>query len=447
MELCPLQVNSISLTNYRCFKQLSIDFHPHLTVVVAKNGNGKTAVLDAIAVALGPFIGSFDEAKGAHFSASDVRLSRNPNLALVEMEAQYPLSMTVKGIVQGAHTQWDRELASAKSHTTYANARALSEYGKYLQSSVRFAADGHRSSLPILPIVAYYGTGRLWGEMRLSAGRRANLQTSRTAGYSDCLTSTSRYKAFADWFERLCRAEYDERDNAVKLGAIQEQLRAIRGAVDTVLRPSGWHSIAFKSADVGIVVSHSDQGALPVDWLSDGIRNLAGLAADIAYRAVRLNSHLGEAAVRQTPGVVLIDEVDMHLHPEWQQVVLASFREAFPLVQFIVTTHSPQLLTSVRRENIRLLHPNGKAVLPNDGTLGAESVRVLESIFGVHSRPQGVETVVDLRRYLELVELGKAKEAEAVSLRTKIEESLGTNDPDLQLADVRASQLEFLERK
>ena len=135
-----------------------------------------------------------------------------------------------------------------------------------------------------------------------------------------------------------------------------------------MLRPSGWHSIYFKNTETGIVATHAQYGVLPVAHLSDGIRTLIGVTADIAHRAIRLNSQLGREAVTSTPGIVLIDEVDMHLHPEWQQVIIESLRNAFPRIQFIVTTHSPQVLTTVRKEHIRLLAADGTASIPVDGT-------------------------------------------------------------------------------
>ena len=446
MQSAPLRMDRIEVANYRCFTRLALELDPALTVIVARNGCGKTAVLDAIAVALGPFVGAFDEAKGTHFAAADARLVRNPDTALAEMEGQYPVILSAEGLVDGRAETWQRELAGAKAHTSYAEARPLMDYGKHLQRVVRDAADG-RGSPPVLPLVSYYGTGRLWSEMRLTAGKKADIQTSRLVGYTDCLASASRYKSFADWFERLCRAEYEERESPASLAAVRNQLAAIQAAVDTVLRPSGWHSIAFKSTEAGIVAAHDEHGVLPVAWLSDGIRTLIGLAADIAHRAVRLNSHLGSQAVRSTPGIVLIDEVDMHLHPDWQQVIVESLRGAFPRLQFVVTTHSPQVLSTVRRQHVRLLAADGSASIPDDGTYGAESSRVLEEVFGVHTRPPAVPVVSDLRRYLTLIEEGRAAAPEAQALRTALEDALGRSDPDLQLADIRASQLQALGRR
>jgi predicted ATP-binding protein involved in virulence len=427
----PLRINGIELSNYRCFVRLRVDFHPELTVIAARNGCGKTAILDAVAVALGPFVGAFDEARGAHFAGADVRLARSPGAVPAEMEAQYPLTLEARGIIADREATWRRGLASAKARTTYAGARVLIDYGKRLERRVRDAAEGRADSPPVLPLVSYYGTGRLWSEMRLSTGRKSKGGTSRMKGYADCLTSASRYKAFANWFERLCRAEYEERENPRQLNAIRGRLSAIREAVDLVLRPSGWRGIAFKSAEAGIVAEHDDYGVVPVSSLSDGIRNLVGLAADIAHRAVRLNSHFGENAVRRTPGIVLIDEVDMHLHPEWQQIVIESLRGAFPGIQFILTTHSPQVLSTVHRESVRIVRRIEDEWVfepPEFQTRGVESADVLAGIMGVDPVPQ-VEEARTLRDYRALIESDRHGTEEARRLRSNLVAHFGERHP------------------
>src|SRR5690606_39003122 len=117
--------------------------------------------------------------------------------------------------------------------------------------------------------------------------------------------------------------------------------------------------------------------------------------ADIAFRATKLNGQLGAQAASQTPGIVLIDEVDMHLHPEWQQVALQNLVQAFPAMQFIVTTHSPQVLSTVRRENIRAigLDASGKAVAvtPLARTYGEPSNEVMHSVMMVDPQPPVAE--------------------------------------------------------
>lgn len=434
-----LRLDSLTLGNYRCFERIRLDFDPHVTVLVAANGNGKTALLDAIAVALGSFVGAFNVGRNVGFALTDVRQIRHVVSGYVEMEAQYPLELHAVGSVDGTTSQWSRKLETAKSHTTYGDAAALTNFGKRLQNLVRDAAGDESVPAPVLPLVSYYGTGRLWAERRLTKLRQSTGISSRTSGYMDCLDSASRYKIFADWFQRLCMSEYDERRHPERQRPIVAMRSAIADAVNHVLAPTGWHDIEYASSELGIIAVHPKHGRLPVEWLSDGIRNMIALVADIAHRAVRLNAHLGRQAVRETPGIVLIDEVDMHLHPAWQQTIVTSLTEAFPNLQFILTTHSPQVLTTVHREWVRLIDDKGESsILPGDlGTYGAESSRALTEIFGVHSRPQNIDTIKKLDRYLELIEEHRHDGEEAHELRKALENALGSGDPALINADCR----------
>lgn len=426
-----IRLDALKLINFRCFKEFDVGFHPECTVLVARNGGGKSAVLDAAAVALGPFVGGFDEGKDRHFEETDVRLIQNPARQIKEMEPQYPVAIEASGVVRGREERWQRELASAKSHTTYAEAGALREFAKELQEQVRRHID------VTLPHVSYYGTGRLWRHMRLTKARKEE-STSRTRGYTDALEPSSNYRMFEDWFRNLHLAEYEAKNESRKRHEIQGYLDGVRNAVNTALEPAGWGNIRYGAAEAGVMATHQVQGDLPVDSLSDGIRNMIGMVADIAYRIVRLNPHLHAEGPQQTPGIVLIDEVDMHLHPEWQQVVIKSLREAFPRIQFIVTTHSPQVLTTVRRDMIRLLEVESgekKAALPVDDAFGRESRVALEDVMSVKSRPP-VEASRVLEEYRDLIEKGEIDSNRASDLRRQVEEFYGAGAEELEMADL-----------
>jgi predicted ATP-binding protein involved in virulence len=196
------------------------------------------------------------------------------------------------------------------------------------------------------------------------------------------------------------------------------------------------------------VAHHEQHGELPVALLSDGIRNMIGMVADIAFRATKLNPELGAMAAQQTPGVVLIDEVDMHLHPEWQQVVLQSLLAAFPCVQFIVTTHSPQVLSTVRRENIRILRETEAghdAVMPEFSPLGHESGDALAKVMSTPKQPPLETLLAVVHEFEQRVRVGQEASEEAVALRQTLEaEGYQIHDSDLAtwrfLAQRRAQQ-------
>jgi len=169
--------------------------------------------------------------------------------------------------------------------------------------------------------------------------------------------------------------------------------------------------------------------------LSDGLRNVVSMIADIAFRCIKLNPSLGEQAALKTPGVVLIDEVDMFLHPSWQQRVIQALQRAFPEVQFIVTTHSPQVLTTVPSECVRILD-GGKVFASPDGNQGAESSRLLKSIFSVDPRPASDPVSQLLMKYLKKIYHDKWDDADVNEIRMQLDKHFGGEEPALTAADL-----------
>ena len=171
------------------------------------------------------------------------------------------------------------------------------------------------------------------------------------------------------------------------------------------------------------MATHPIHGKLPVALLSDGIRIMIGLVGDIAHRCTRLNHHLGAQAALLTPGVILIDEVDMHLHPEWQQLVLKGLTDAFPLIQFIITTHSPQVLSTAKRENIRILERDAEGLWtadpPLEETKGIESSSAMNDVMGVNQVPP-VPEAGWRNDYTALIETGMHDSPEGKELRDKL---------------------------
>jgi predicted ATP-binding protein involved in virulence len=434
-----MKLKSLQITNFRCFESLSIDFDEKLTVLVAPNGLGKTAILEAIAIAFGPYVGAFDEAVGKHFHPSDIRLIRARNTSSNEMEfASGGVSLEAKVDIPGSSSKLPtilkRSLAGKKNKSTIKDAKELIDYGKRMQNAIR-----ESNTTEILPVITYYDTGRLWLTEKLTL---AKLQrTSRSIGYTNCLDTGSKYKTFAEWFRYWNMSAMESRYDAMSIGVpyipneFDHYIESVGEAVNTCLAPSGWKNITYRASLQELVAWHDDYGELPISLLSDGIRNMIGMVADIAFRATKLNPTL-KSVTKKTPGIVLIDEVDMHLHPSWQQLVLNSLTTTFPLIQFIVTTHSPHVISTVHRESIRVIgkgvdgHHN-VAVMPLAESYGEISSDVLESIMHVNPQPPVAEKQ-KLERLTELVDQGLYPTPEAVNLLAELKTALSENHPQLQ---------------
>jgi predicted ATP-binding protein involved in virulence len=429
------RLQQLKVTDYRCFPSLEIEFHEKLTVIVAANGAGKTAILDAVGIALGPFIGAFDESVGKHFHATDIRQTAIRSTASKEMEyAADGVGLEATGCFQfdgvrkvvGAEVvTWSRRLTGpVKTKTTIKEAKKLIDYGKRLQTAVRTPGTN-----VVLPLVAYYGTGRLWQQKKLTRGKLT--RTSRTIGYRDCLDPASSFKSFVEWFAYWNDNISREHTAARKQGRDYEPtefdgyVSSVIRAVNLCLAPAGWKNIDYSPASQELVAEHDEHGELPISLLSDGIRNMIGMIADIAFRATKLNGHLGTQAAEQTPGVVLIDEVDMHLHPSWQQTVLQSLTEAFPELQFIVTTHSPQVLSTVSRESIRVIECDDlgcRANPPDFSPLAHESGDALAKVMDTNPAPP-LQLLEQVRMFEYLVREGKEFTEQGKQLRAKLEEA------------------------
>lgn len=216
---------------------------------------------------------------------------------------------------------------------------------------------------------------------------------------------------------------------------LQNPIEVIQRATNEVLKETGWHNVAYSQQhDKSLVLRHKDKGILKVDQLSDGIKNMLAMVADIAYRCSHLNSHFGKDAAKLSKGIVLIDEVDMHLHPKWQQTVIEGLTRAFPNIQFIVTTHSPQVLSTVAKESIRIIS-EGKVVQPAINTRGEESKIILEDLMHVPSRPKDAMSE-KLKTYLERINRGDIN-SEAIQVQRKeLEAHYGPNHSQLRLANM-----------
>ena len=250
------------------------------------------------------------------------------------------------------------------------------------------------------------------------------------SGYTDCLSSSSSFKGMVAWYENKWTETHDPRFST-ELSKTLALLTTVQKATRVVLEPTGWCELDWDFEKKSLVVGHRDYGRLPLSALSDGVRNMVALIADIARRCASLNPHLSEDAAQLTPGVLLIDEVDMHLHPRWQQLIVGLLRTSFPALQMILSTHSPHVLSTVDKGSIRVIRlQDGRGLVdtPTLQTRGVESADVLSSIMGVDPVPQ-IEEARLLSRYRALIEDGSAESEEGQSLRSTLVAHFGESHP------------------
>ena len=413
-------IQSLKMSDFRKFKYFSIDFNLEpravfrrnehipvgpLTVLVAKNGMGKSSVLDAIRVLFGRYTAPFKFASQIHIQKSDIRVAADaPQTETPPVE-----KTTVSGNVflDGVSHAADRELSSKKGmRTTTGGVACITEFSNRIIQSRKHDPETE------WPLLAFYGTGRLWSEHRNRFGKK-NINVLSDYGYENCLGENHNFKAVDAWlFDALFEKFVSKLENLVEPTSTLTKLGAVESALDDVLGEEGYASgllLGPKTKEVSVrqVV---DDGAttISVSQLSDGVRAAFGLVADIAFRSAVLNPQFGADAPKKTHGIALIDEVDLHLHPAWQQRILNTLQSAFPKLQFIVTTHSPQVISSIPRECVRIIdHDIERAISLSSQTQGVESQDILADVFGTNPAPEQDEWVVKLEKYAEKVAQGE----------------------------------------
>ena len=449
-----MYVSKIRMQNFRCYTDFTMHFSPGVTVIVAENGKGKTAILDGLAINMAPYLAAFPGIKGRNFQPNDVRMvmdvpSDKEELQIRRMKYLLPVVLeTEVKADDGKAYSWKRELKTVKGKTSSVSAKFVSDYGKRIADALNQPGDQEI----ILPVLGYYGTSRMWNDSSLL--KRKNVDLSRSSGYTECLEPSGSYNTFAQWFRYATESalEYDRiiaEKNLKTKNPYRVLLNAINKAIITCISSMGWTDLKYSFAAQNLLICHPQMGELPLEAMSDGARSVISMAADIAYRMARLNPDMGEDVTLKTSGVILIDEVDMHLHPSWQQTVVNDLIRAFPKVQFIMTTHSPQVLTSVSAESIRILHWDDDMVDIEEPSfsLGAESSQLLRDIQHVETRPGSLPIVKTLQRYLQLVSEDKWDSEEALTLRKTLDEWSQGREPALLRADMDIRVRNFRRKK
>ncbi len=422
-------VKTLSLENFRCFEKAELGpFDPHFNLLVGTNGAGKSSVLLALANLIRPLAMTGGVLPSDRIlNSGDNRLTPSP-YAEGAIRSFLPSPWSIS-----ANFDWGGDTFVAQDifggQPSIGGQPTISrqsrESGQYLPLPAGFQTGefAEESALLALFTVKRLFTSHLTGQSPVSPNN------DKSVAFSNWLDAGTSSDALREWMRDQTLVSLQQGglkprlglDNltvpgASSAGQLKIVIDAIRAAVE------GADCIEYSGQRKDIVVRFSDGRILDFSNMSDGQRALIGMVADIARRACLLNSaHFGQHVLTETSGLVLIDELDLHLHPRWQRRVIGDLKRIFPNIQFFATTHSPQVIGEARPEEIVLLTSTGQK-RPMQ-SFGMDSNWVLECVMEAEGRDP--EIARRIKSFFNAIEDGRFEEArgEISKLRKDIGEA------------------------
>jgi len=421
-----LTLQTLELFDFRRFKHLSMTFESDLTVIIGNNGQGKTTILNAISKTLSWVNANMLKADGSGQRLSELYdIKRDSDRFYADILAGFSFGKGLKSFSSrlsrsklGTPTRRDSDIKSLKD---FANLFRVINGEQVIN----------------LPLCAYYSVERSHSFSR-SGKDSISMREERFDAYNYALVGAGKFEHFVEWFISLHKKA--ENDKSTEIRDLKQQVIDLKSSVENgvvSLKPilkkaqdqldeavsklelatenqtltDAQRKVIVVDAICSIIPSISDiwvetdSGAdialvkndsvdIKIEQLSDGQRVFLGLVSDLVRRLIMLNPKLDNPLEGQ--GIVLIDEIELHLHPKWQQDVLLDLQKTFPNIQFIVTTHSPLVLSTVDKNSIRIfsgVDSKGNAIVeaPDFQTKGIINSDVLEQLMGTFAKPQRIE--------------------------------------------------------
>lgn len=422
----------IRVENFRCYDDLTVNLKPGVNLLIGDNASGKTTVLKACRYVLSAFFSGYSDENTRWESPVDddfsVRIAdgmilpeRPIRIFFLPDTTQYAPVPEENALVRpgtGEKEYVVQKNSKKNSRSLIGGLEGFRDYARLLVNVTDKA----------LPLFASFSTEDIHSTRRLDAARFKNYLQKASFGYYECLNGDG---FFPYWLKRLLVLQEGQKN--------LHEITSVRTAVSKALGTGGCgiiDDLSIRPNQGKVYYIFSDGREVDAEHLSDGYRRLVNIVTDVAFRCALLNGRLyGEEAVYNTYGTVLIDEIDMHLHPTLQANVLRGLQRAFPKLQFIVTSHAPMVMTSVKNDErnvvYRLSYEDGKYSLQESDTYGMDASTITDAVLKQTPREKAVDE--QLQELFECIDSGSEKEA-----RTLLEEMrthFGDRLPELAEAE------------
>jgi len=434
-----MHIKHITVKNFRCFEHLEFDLNPDINIFVGNNGSGKSAVLDAIAAAMYPYVAQIQEIAGKKLELlsvfkKDLPVQKKGNKQKIQPE----LTVVVKDFPDWKILcKYLRENSSEKVF--------MGEMAQYKQSGTKNLSlalkdkfSHNYDSSCELSIIAYYKSER--NATKIDETKTISNQSfDRFDALNDPFDGTSNFTDLVNWFFVREFQELREGKNQGNINYELPDLKQVRNAIKTIIHPEA-RVYCTQTTSVKLMVEWTmetgEKKELTLNQLSAGYRNMLALVMDFARRLAQANPHLENPL--EAEAILMIDELDLHLHPTWQQKIIPDLRKVFPNTQIIASTHSPEVVTTVDNDQVWILEDYQVKYCPYP-TRGMKSSDIVRYVLGLDDLRPNTEEYRTLKSLFGAIDNGNLEEAKRLRKKLQAWESF---DDDIARADMHIRHLE-----
>jgi len=430
-------MKKLILNNYRCFNHLEFNLNSGINLFFGENASGKTTIIRAFRAAMSAFFSGFSDEntrfiglKKNDFSQiilDDHMLVYRPISIefLYDDYVEYPELLNFHSWLEKTNSI---DLSSPKGRTRITGLKELKLYSKRLQDSM-FLMGTESKQLKSLPLFACFTTEDIHSKRKINAKKFKTYFHKPSFGYYECLEGSG---FFPYWIKRLIVLEEGQKS--------MSEVEAVRNAVIKTLGANGCNIITdmiVRPKQGKVYYIFTDGREVEADNLSDGYARLVNIVTDIAFRCMLLNKGIyGLDACEKTIGTVLIDEIDLHLHPSLQAKVLNAFQLTFPKLQFIVSTHAPMVMSGIKPTDDNLVFKLNYTTqygyqIETTQTYGLDASTIIE--LELDTIPRSKDVADELNELFNLIDDNNVEKAKSVL--TDMQERFGDRLPELVRAE------------
>ncbi len=434
-------MKQIELKNFRCYTEQTIEFKRGINLLIGDNASGKTSILKACKYVLSAFFSGFSDENtkwmGPRFD--DFAIEEKDGILLPEKPIILDFICNEDMYDELYRDDPDR-YKSVDSFHIYRLAKNSKKNSRFLISGITDYRDyaislydnfmnKESGQVYALPLFAAFSTEDIHTSRKIDSKKFQSSAQKSSFGYYECLEGEG---FFPYWIKRLLILQESQKN--------EQEIEIVRNAIISALGSDGCNIIKdmqIRANQKKVYYIFIDGREIDAEYLSDGYRRLVNIVTDIAFRCALLNRGIyGLESAKKTRGTVLIDEIDLHLHPTLQALVLKGLRNSFPLIQFIVTTHAPMVMTGVESNEENIVYKlnyskTDQYSIKEIETYGMDVSTITEVI--LDQVPRDLRIDKELTTLFDLIDNDKIKEAN--NLLKKLKNRFDDKLPDLAKAE------------